>query len=147
RDMKLKYKRSILGIAWSFLSPLLQLLVFRFIFEQVLPTGVPNYTAFLFAGLLVWNWFNLSLLIATTSVVDNRNLIKRPGFPVAILPAVTIISHLIHFLIALPILMIFLNSSGIYLSTAIVALPAIIAIQFMLTLGLAYITATAQVVF
>src|SRR5215510_1436091 len=88
RDMKLRYKRSILGLGWSLLNPLAQLLVYRFIFEQVLPANVPNFTSFLFSGVLVWNWFHMSMVVATTTVVDNRELIKRPGFPIAILPAV-----------------------------------------------------------
>src|SRR5215475_13831272 len=86
RDMKLRYKRSILGIGWSLLNPLAQLLVYKFIFEQVLPTNVPNFTAYLFSGVLVWSWFVQSITFATTTIVDNRDLIKRPGFPIAILP-------------------------------------------------------------
>src|SRR5215475_3862893 len=85
RDMKLRYKRSVLGIGWSLLNPLAQLLVYRFIFEDVLPVNVPNYTSYLFCGVLVWTWFQMSLVFATSSVVDNRDLIKRPGFPVAVL--------------------------------------------------------------
>src|SRR5690349_12948841 len=96
RDMKLRYKRSILGVGWSLLNPLLNLLVFRFIFEEVLPVNVPNFTSFLFTGMLVWNWFQMSLTFATMTVVDNREMIKRPAFPIAILPAVTITSYLIH---------------------------------------------------
>jgi lipopolysaccharide transport system permease protein len=147
RDMKLRYKRSILGFGWSLLNPLAQLLVFRFIFEEVLPAGVPNFTSFLFSGLLVWNWFNASLMMATTSVVDNRDLIRRPGFPTAILPPVVLVSHLLHFLIALPILIAFLTLNGTPISGAVVALPALIAIQFTLTLGLAYVLAAVHVAF
>src|SRR5262249_16913301 len=72
---------------------------------------------------------------------------KRPGFPLAILPAVTITSYLIHFLLALPILLAVLMNGGIAISTTIVLLPVIIAIQFALTLGLAYFSATLPVAF
>jgi lipopolysaccharide transport system permease protein len=147
RDMKLRYKRSVLGVGWSLMNPLAQLLVFGFVFQQILPTSVPNFTAFLFAGVLVWNWFQASLMIATTAVVDNRDLIKRPGFPVAILPVVTITSYLIHFLLALPVLFAVLVSGGIHVTSAVAWLPVIIAIQFMLTLGLAYCCATLHVAF
>src|SRR5215475_8307833 len=94
RDMKLRYKRSVLGIGWSLLNPFAQLLVFRFIFEQVLQVKIHNFTSFLFTGILVWNWFQMSLIFATTTVVDSRELIKRPGFPTAVLPAVTITSYM-----------------------------------------------------
>jgi lipopolysaccharide transport system permease protein len=147
RDMKLRYKRSVLGIAWSLLNPLAQLLVFNFIFHLVLPLNIPNYTSFLFIGLLAWSWFQSSLFTATSAIVDNRELIRRPGFPVAVLPAVTVMSHLIHFLLALPILLLFLMFNGIQLTNAIVALPLVIALQFLLTLSLAYFVAALHVTF
>jgi lipopolysaccharide transport system permease protein len=147
RDMKLRYKRSILGVAWSLLTPLAQLAVFYLTFDVLLPLNIPNYPAFLFSGLLVWNWFQGSLYQATSAIVDNRELMKRPGFPAAILPAVTVSSNLIHFLLALPILFIFLLLGGTGLTSAVLALPLVIAIQFILTLSLAYFTATFYVTF
>lgn len=147
RDMKLRYKRSVLGTAWSLLNPLAQLLVFNLIFRLVLRLAIPNYAAFLFTGLLVWTWFQSSLFAATTSIVDNPDLIRRPGFPVAILPVVTVTTHLIHYLLALPILLAFIALSGIQLTGAILALPFLIVLQFVLTLSLAYLVATIHVTF
>ena len=147
RDMKLRYKRSILGIAWSLLTPLAQLAVYYLIFNILLPLNIPNYPAFIFSGVLVWNWFGGSLYQATSVIVDNRELIKRPGFLAAILPAVTVTSHLIHFLLALPILFVFLMMGGTPLTGALLALPLVIALQFTLTLSLAYFTATFYVTF
>ena len=147
RDMKLRYKRSILGIAWSLLTPLAQLAVFYVTFDVLLPLNVPNYLSFLFTGVLVWNWFQVSLYQATSTIVDNRELIKRPGFPTAILPVVTVASYLVHFLLALPILFVFLLWGGVGMTSAIFALPLVIAIQFILTLSVAYFTATFYVTF
>src|SRR5688572_21246954 len=147
RDMKLRYKRSVLGIAWSLLTPLAQLAVLYLTFDVLLPLNVPNYATFLFCGLLVWNWFQGSLYQATSTIVDNRELIKRPGFPPAVLPAVTVTSYLIHFLLALPILFVFLMVAGTPLTAALLALPLVIALQFTLTLSLAYFTATFYVTF
>jgi len=147
RDMKLRYKRSILGIAWSLLTPLAQLAVYYLTFDVLLPLNVSNYLSFLFTGVLVWNWFQASLYQATSTIVDNRALIKRPGFPTAILPVVTVASYLAHFLLALPILFVFLVWGGVGLTSAIVALPLVIAIQFTWTLSLAYFTATFYVTF
>lgn len=147
RDMKLRYKRSILGIAWSLLTPLAQLAVYYLTFDLLLPLNIPNYPAFLFSGLLAWNWFQGSLYQATSTVVDNRELIKRPGFPTAILPVVTVASYLIHFLLALPILVVFLMISEIPLTGALLSLPLVIAAQFVLTLSLGYFTATFYVRF
>jgi lipopolysaccharide transport system permease protein len=145
RDMKLRYKRSVLGVAWSLLNPLAQLLVFDFVFRRVLPLGIPNYTVFLFTGLLAWNWFQTSLLTGSGAIVDNRDLVKRPGFPFVVLPVVNVTTNFIHFLLALPVLLVFILLTGITLSPTILLLPAILAIQFLFTTGLVYGVATLQV--
>ncbi len=147
RDMKLRYKGSVMGIAWSLLNPLAQLLVFSFIFKLILPLNIPNYTAFLFTGLLVWTWFQTSLFAATTAIIEGEALIKRPGFPTAILPVVTVLSNLIHFLIALPLLMLFLIITGVGIQWTIVLLPLVVAVQFLFALSLAYFAATFHVTF
>jgi lipopolysaccharide transport system permease protein len=147
RDLKLRYKRSVLGIAWSLLNPLLQLLVFAFVFGTVLPLGIPDYVPFLFTGILAWTWFHGALLTATSSIVDNRDLVKRPGFPAAVLPAVAVTSHGIHFLLAMPILFGFLWLHGSPLTSALLALPAVIALQFVLTVSLAYLVGALHVTF
>ena len=147
RDLKLRYRRSVLGVAWTLLNPLAELLVLLFIFGSVLPLNIPNYAAFLFTGLLVYGWFQAALNFATTAIVGNRDLIKRPGVPAAILPVVTVASHLVHFLLALPVLFVLLAFSGIGLTASVAALPMLIAIQFVLILSLAYPVAAIHVWF
>ena len=147
RDMKLRYKGSVLGIAWSLLNPLAQLLVFGLVFSTILPLNIPNYTAFLFSGLLVWSWFQSSLFAATTVIVEGRSLIKRPGFPVALLPVVTVTANLVHFALALPVLLLFLLLTGLPLHATVLLLPLLMAIQFLLTLSLSYFLAAIHVTF
>ena len=147
RDIKLRYKRSILGVGWSLLVPLAQLVVLYQVFHHLLPLNIPNYTTFLFTGILPWTWFQTSLMTASGTFVDNRDLVRQAGFSVAVLPTITVLSQLIHFLLALPILAIFLLLDGYRLSAAILMLPLVIGIQFVLTLSLAYIVATLQVTF
>lgn len=147
RDMKLRYKRSLLGVAWSLLNPLAQLLVFSLIFRLVIPLGIPNYAAFLFTGLLAWNWFQSSLYAATGAIVDNRELICRPGFSAVILPVVTVATNFIHYLFALPVLMVFLWMNGTALQSTALVLPVIFVVQFLFTLSLAYFVATVHVTF
>jgi lipopolysaccharide transport system permease protein len=147
RDIKLLYKRSALGISWTLLNPLLQLAVFAFVFQSVLPVGISNYASFTFTGLLVWNWFQTSLFQATGVIIANRALIRQPGFPIAILPIVTTTTGLVHFLLALPILLVFLLVSGITLKSAILYLPILLAIQFVLIISLAYLLAALNVTF
>jgi lipopolysaccharide transport system permease protein len=147
RDIKLRYKRSIMGVAWTLLNPLAELLVLFFIFTIVLPLNIPNYISFLFTGILTYGWFQMSLLFAANAIVGNRELVRQPGFPSAILPVVTVTSNLIHFLLALPILLLFLWLNGIRLTSAIFALPFLIALQFVLTLSFAYLVAALHVRF
>ena len=112
RDMKLRYKRSVLGILWSLLNPLIQMLVFTFLSRGVLSLDIPNYPSFVFTGVLAWNWFQRALSLTAGAITGNRELIRRPGFPTAILPVATVATHLIHFLLALPILLLFLAFGG-----------------------------------
>jgi lipopolysaccharide transport system permease protein len=147
RDMRLRYKRSILGMLWSLLNPLLQLLVFQFIFAVVLPLNIPRFPLFLFIGLLAWNWFQSALIEATGAIVDNRDLIRRPGFPGLILPLVPVATNFVHFLIALPVLLAFILLSGVPLRPLALFLPVALAVQFLVTLSLAYIVAALHVQF
>ena len=147
RDMKLRYKRSVLGIVWSLLNPLFQMLVFIFLSRRVLLLDIPNYPSFVFTGVLAWSWFQGALLLTTGAITGNRELVKRPGFPTAILPVVAVTTNLIHFLLALPVLLLFLLLGGGRLTSAILALPLVILLQFLLILGLGYLVATAQVTF
>ncbi len=147
RDMKLRYKRSVIGVAWTLLNPIAELLILFLIFGLVLPLNIPNYTAFLFTGILAYSWFQNSLYYATGAIVGNRELVRQPGFPVLVLPVVTVASNLLHFLLALPILFVLLIYSGIAMTRAVVALPLIIVLQFLFTLSLAYLVATFHVRF
>ena len=147
RDMKLRYKRSVMGFAWSLLNPLAQLLVFGFVFTRVLPLHIQNYPVFLFSGLLPWSWFSGALFEATDAIVGNRELIRRPGFPIAVLPVITLLSHLVHFVLAVPVLLLFILAAKITLTWTILALPLIIIIQFVFMLSLAYLLSTIHVTF
>ena len=147
RDMKLRYKRSILGVAWSLLNPLIQMLVFIFLFRRLMKLDIPNYPSFVFTGVLAWNWFQSAVLLTTGAITGNRELIRRPGFPTTILPVVTVTTNMIHFLLALPVLLLFAVLGGGRLTSAMLALPLVIALQFLLILGLGYLVATLQVTF
>ncbi|PSB31638.1 ABC transporter [filamentous cyanobacterium Phorm 46] len=147
RDMKLLYKRSTLGIAWTLINPLLQLAVFSFVFKTVIPVNVPQFSSFAFSGLLIWNWTQTALFQATGLITNNRALIRQPNFPIAILPVVTTTTGLIHFLLALPVLIIFLAIDGIQPNTVLLYMPVLMVIQFLLTVSLAYPLAAMNVTF
>jgi lipopolysaccharide transport system permease protein len=147
RDMKLMYKRSVLGVAWTLISPLLQLLVFIFVFQVIIKIEIPQYSSYVFTGLLVWNWFQNCLFQATGVIISSRPLIRQPGFPNAILPVVVVTTGLIHFVLALPILVIFLLIDGVKLTPLILLLPLLQLIQFAVTVTCAYFLAALNVTF
>lgn len=97
KELKIKYKNSILGFAWSLLNPLLYLVVFYVAFVKILGSGVPAFPIYLLSGLLVWNLFSTGLAAACTSVVGNSALVKKVAFPREVLPLAAVGSMLVHF--------------------------------------------------
>jgi ABC-type polysaccharide/polyol phosphate export permease len=150
RELKARYRGSVLGFFWSFVNPLLLLLVYTFVFAYVMPPprDIHNYALFLFCGILPWTWFSASLLESSNVLISGGNLIKKVMFPAEILPIVTVLSNLVHFLLGLPILIAFL----IYFQAPIEPselpwFPVAVIVQLLLTLGLALILAALTVHF
>ena len=146
RDIKLLYARSVLGVLWTLVNPLLQLLIFIFL-RAVLRYDIPHFTSYVFTGLLAWQWFSKTTSQSAGIIIGSRALIRQPGFPVAVLPPVVVTTGMIHFALALPVLMVFLFFDGLPLTLALVWLPAVMLIQFFLTATLAYLLAGINVVF
>ncbi len=154
RDLKARYRGSVLGFFWSFINPLLLLLVYSLVFNYIMPRGelmgddVDPYAVFLFCGLLPWTWFASSLSDGASVLILNGNLIKKVMFPAEILPVVSVLSNMVHFLFGLPILFGFLIFNGISLRPIeLVWFPLVLAVQFILTLGLAMVLASLTVHF
>lgn len=147
RDLKLRYKRSVLGVIWSLLNPLLQLFVFYFVFRFILPVPTEHFAMFLFTGLLAWNWFSSSLQFGCGAITDQASLVRQPGFIPAVLPLVTVLSNLLHFIIALPIVFVGMLLAGRSVGWPLLALPLIVVVQFLLTLSLVYALAAIHVTF
>jgi len=99
KELKVKYKNSILGFAWSLLNPVLYLVVYYVVFQLVLGTGIPYFAIFFLAGLLPWNLFATGLGGGTVSIVGNRGLVGKVWFPREILPLASIGAAMVHFLL------------------------------------------------
>jgi ABC-type polysaccharide/polyol phosphate export permease len=149
RELKARYRGSVLGFFWSFINPLLLLLTYNFVFTWVLPArpgGAEPYALFLFCGILPWTWFSSSLLESSNVLIAGGNLIKKVLFPAEVLPIVTVLANLVHFLLGLPILIVFLiyYRAPLQLSE-IVWFPIVVLVQLLLTTGLAFIVAALTV--
>ncbi len=139
RELKARYRGSVLGFFWSFVNPLLLLLTYTLVFSVILPNrqvDIQPYFLFLFCGILPWTWFQASLAESSGVLISSGNLIKKVLFPAEVLPAVTVLANLAHFLLGLPILLVFLVWKGKLAWTAVL-LPLPILVQLVLTLGLA----------
>jgi len=147
RDLKLHYRRSVLGVAWSQLSPLLQLGIMVFVFTHIVPLKIPNYPVFVFSGLLVWTWFSSSIVFATESVVNGADLVRRPGIALPLIPLIPVATGLANFLLSLPLLLLAITFLADGLHITIVLLPVLVAIQALLTLGPALVLSAMHVTF
>jgi lipopolysaccharide transport system permease protein len=147
RDFKLRYNRSILGIAWSLITPLLQLLVYYFVFDLILTLDIKNYSLFVIVGVLPWTWFQATLFQASNCITNSRELINQPGFTPEIMPIVAVTCNFINFLLTFPFLLLILIFSDISLGFSILLVPLILFIQFLFTLSLSYLIAAVNVIF
>src|SRR5215203_6569462 len=153
RELKARYRGSVLGFFWSFINPLLLLLVYSFVFKYVLPNKVPSaepYELFLFCGILPWTWFSSSLIESSGVLVSGGNLIKKVLFPAEVLPIVTVLANMVHFFFALPILVIFLlfaTDHAVPPLTELAWFPVVVLIQLILTFGFALILSALTVHF
>jgi ABC-type polysaccharide/polyol phosphate export permease len=150
RELKARYRGSVLGFFWSFINPLLLLLIYSFVFNVVLPGTRPPelepYALFMFCGILPWTWFSSSILESANSLIANGNLIKKVLFPAEVLPIVTVLANLVHFCLGLPILLAFLVYYRAPLrGIELVWFPVVILVQLVLSLGLAFLVAALTV--
>ena len=152
RELKARYRGSVLGFFWSFVNPLLLLLIYSFVFTVVMPGTHPRelepFALFMFCGILPWTWFSSSLLESSNSLIAGGNLIRKVIFPAEVLPITTVLANLAHFCLGLPILAAFL----VYYRTTVspielLWLPVIVLIQLILTLGLALLVSALTVHF
>ncbi len=146
RDLKARYKNSILGFFWSLVNPLLMMIVFSVVFVYMMPNAnIAHFPIFALCAILPWNFFTSSIMGSVNSIVGNAHLIKKVYFPREVLPISTVIANLVNFMLALIVLFAMLYIAGIGLTRWVVLLPVVIVVQFIFTLGLAFMLSTLNV--
>jgi ABC-2 type transport system permease protein len=147
KDLKVKYQGSVLGFLWSLANPLLVLVVYTFVFQVVLKTGIPQFGFYLLAGLLVWNAFAAAVGTSTGAVVGNAGLVKKVRFPLSVLPLSAVGFALVHFALQLVVLLIALTVAG-HTDFAgpqlLLAVPAI-GVAVLFTVALSFLVAGLNV--
>jgi lipopolysaccharide transport system permease protein len=148
RDLRLKYKRSTIGIAWSLLNPVLMMIIYTVVFShllKVVDTHGRPYWALVLGGLLAWTFFANGVGGAPMAFVHSSNLVSRVYFPIESLPIATVMANFVNFVISLAILLVALVVAGLPLGWSLVLLPVILAAQLAFTIGVALLIATLTV--
>lgn len=145
KDVRGKYKASFLGILWSFINPLLQVLVYAIVFPYIMRVQTENYLIFLICGIIPWTWFATSIASGTSCILINGNLVKKVYFPREILPISIVTSGMINFLISCMIILIFVLIGGLGISWHLLFLPLIVLIQYIVTLAFTFLLSAINV--
>ena len=147
KDIRGKYKNSVLGILWSFLNPLLQIAVYAIVFPLIMRSNLPNYTVFLCCGLIPWNFFSSAIARTSFTMVENGNIIKKVYFPRQILPLSVVTSEAVNFIISTVIILAFVLGYGMGISKFIIFYPLVLIVQYLLLIGISFIVSSVTVYF
>ncbi|RFZ75977.1 ABC transporter permease [Lacrimispora amygdalina] len=146
RDLKGRYKGSVLGFLWTFLNPLLQLGVYTLVFSVIMRNGIKDYYLFLFVALIPWIFFSTCVSGGATCIMTQKEMVKKIYFPRQVLPLAFVTSQfvnmLLSFVVVIPILII--SGKGIDL-LAVTFLPLIMIIEYTLALGMAMLVSAITV--
>jgi ABC-type polysaccharide/polyol phosphate export permease len=146
-ELKLRYRRSVLGLLWTMLNPLLMMIVLSVVFSTIMRFNVKNYAVLLLSGLLPWTFFTQSVTLALMSVVSKGNLLKKVYIPKALIPLSSVLACLVNFLLSLVPLVALLLVLGKPLHLTLLFLPVPIVLLALFTCGVALVFAGLNVFF
>jgi ABC-2 type transport system permease protein len=148
KDLKLKYRGSVLGFLWSLVNPLMMIFVYTLAFKYIMRNGVPDFVFLLLLGILAWTFFASSASMATGAIIDSGNLMKGVQFPRAILPIATVLFNFVQYLLTvlvfLPLMLIVYR---VPLSAPMLLFPVFLALQVVFTIGVALVLAAGTTFF
>lgn len=145
KEVRGKYKNSFLGVLWSFLNPLLQIMVYAIVFPLILQNKQENYVIFLCCGLIPWTFFASAINRSAFSFVENGNILKKVYFPREIIPISVVTSEAINFLISTLIILAFVIFGGLGITKYIVFYPLVFIAQYIIVLGISLIISSVCV--
>lgn len=149
KDLRGRYKGSVLGFLWTFVNPLLQLLVYSVVFSLVMRiANVEKYYLFLFVVLIPWNFFSTSVVGGSSSILSNKNLITKIYFPREVIPVSYVTSCFVNMLLCFIVIFLVLFVSGVGVSLLALAwLPLVFVIEYLFCLGCGLIVSAVTVYF
>lgn len=149
RDVKVRYRQTLIGVAWAALKPLLTMIVFTVVFSKIVnvPSDGHPYPVFLYSALLPWQFFSNSLTSAANSIIGSKDLITRVYFPRLIIPVASVGAGLVDMLISMGVLVVLMLIYGIAPTPALLAVPALMLLVTVTALGAGILVAAMSVSF
>lgn len=145
--LKLRYVGSILGFIWTMLNPVLYIATYWLVFSYIVRMGLPDYPLFLIPGFLAWNFTFGSIISASESILNSQHLITKIAFPIEILTLVSVAVTLFDFLVGLSLYLVAIIILPPRIPVTVVALPVVIFMQVLFTVGFALLVACGSVFF
>lgn len=151
RELKVRYKNSVLGFLWSGIPLLLQVFVYTFLFRNVVGVRAPNYSAYLLTGIIPWTFFSTAILDASQSLLINYPIIRKVYLPREVIPLASVLSNFVHFLLSWALyFIVFLGVAPLFglgtpLLGSMVWFPFITVIELLLVIGCALVVASLNV--
>lgn len=145
KDIRGKYKGSFLGVLWSFINPLLSVIVYAIVFRYIMRFSIDNYLIYLISGIIPWTFFTTAINSGMNSILFNADIIKKVYFPRVILPISGVTSCLVNFIISCIIIVIFAFFSEVGISVNLLWFPLIAFIQYIFTLGIVFVLSAVEI--
>ena len=146
RDLAGRYKKSVLGFLWTLLDPLLQLIVYTLVFTYILPMGIENFYIHLFVALVPWNFFSACLAGGASAILGQQDMVKKIYFPIEVLPIAFVTSQFVNMVFSFIVVLIVVVASGIGVNpVALLWLPFVMLIEYILGLGVTFFTSAVTV--
>lgn len=144
RELKVRYRRSVLGFLWSLLTPIYQVVIFTFVLKYIYPVAIKNLSVNILAAIIPWTFFSVSVLNSCSAIMRYRNVVKKVYFPRQMLPLATVFSNLIHLVLSLVVLFVVFLVIPVRFDAAFLWLGVLIVGQTLLVAGLSFMTACAH---
>ena len=147
RDLKVKYKASVFGFLWSFLNPLLMMVVYSFVFSTIFRSNIDHFPVYLLSGIVIFNFFSDSTSLGLLTITGNAALITKVYIPKYVFPISKVLSSAVNLVISLAPLLIMMLCTGVHFTKALLLLPFVLVFLIMLSTGVSLILSTLTVFF
>lgn len=148
RDLRGRYKGSVLGFLWNFINPLCQILVFYIVFSRIFNNGIDKFHVFLVVGMMPWNFFSESLCQGAGSIMSQAEMTKKIYFPREVLPIATVTSRFVNLLLTFVVIFVIIICSNVHLSFGkLIYLPLVLFVEYILSLAFAILLSSIDIYF